>query len=121
MSEIQIVDEPERDRYEARAGGRIAGFAEYRRVGDRLSVLHTEVAAEFEGRGIGSVVVRGVLADARARGLAVLPFCPFVRSYLTRHPEDLDLVPAADRPRFELPGTGEPAPTSRRSGRGYPP
>jgi hypothetical protein len=32
----------------------------------------------------------------------VLPYCPFVQSYLRRHPELRDLVPAAERARFDL-------------------
>lgn len=103
MAGIHVVDEPGRDRYEARSGDRIAGFAEYRLVDDQLSAMHTEVDSEFEGHGVGSKLVRGLLADARARRLAVLPYCPFVRSYLANHPDDLDLVPAADRRRFDLP------------------
>ena len=33
----------------------------------------------------------------------MLPFCPFVRSYIDKHRDDyLDLVPAADRDKFKL-------------------
>jgi uncharacterized protein len=42
------------------------------------------------------------LDAARAGGLAVLPFCPFVRRYIQRHREYADLVPANERPRFDL-------------------
>lgn len=42
------------------------------------------------------------LDDARERGLAVLPFCPFVRAHIQRHREYADLVPAARRGEFDL-------------------
>jgi hypothetical protein len=32
----------------------------------------------------------------------VLPFCPFVKSYIERHGELLELVPADQRERFGL-------------------
>ena len=34
----------------------------------------------------------GALDDIRARGLRLVPFCPFVRSYIRRHPDYADLV-----------------------------
>ena len=37
-----------------------------------------------------------------SEGLAVLPFCPFVNEWMKRHPEYVDLVPAAYRANFEL-------------------
>jgi predicted GNAT family acetyltransferase len=36
--------------------------------------------------------VAGALEDVRRRGLEVVPLCPFVRSYLERHPDDADLI-----------------------------
>jgi len=71
-------------------GGRIA-LANYRISGAAMAISHTEVPKELEGRGIGSRLVRGVLAQARARGLKVRPLCPFVRAYMDRHPEYADL------------------------------
>jgi len=40
--------------------------------------------------------------NARRDGLSVLPFCPFVRGYIARHPEDVELVPADLRAHFDL-------------------
>jgi uncharacterized protein len=36
--------------------------------------------------------VQGTLDDLRARGLALVPLCPFVADFITRHPEYADLV-----------------------------
>ena len=46
----------------------------------------------FEGHGVGSRLVQGALDDLRARGLAVVPLCPFVAGFIDRHPEYADLV-----------------------------
>jgi predicted GNAT family acetyltransferase len=46
--------------------------------------------------------VRGALDTARARRLAVLPECPFVRGWIAKHPDYVDLVPEAERGRFDL-------------------
>jgi predicted GNAT family acetyltransferase len=100
----EFRDDPEAGRLEALLDGRRAGFVAYRRRPDALAFMHTEVEPEFEGRGVGGALVREALARARAEGLAVLPYCPFVRSYIERHPDQLDLVPADRREEFELTG-----------------
>jgi predicted GNAT family acetyltransferase len=101
--ETRVTDNPQYGRYEVRVDGELAGFTLYRDRGeDRISLTHTEVFDEFEGRGVGSALVAGTLDDLRSNGLAVLPVCPFVRAYIRDHPEYLDLVPESERSRFEL-------------------
>ena len=36
--------------------------------------------------------IAGAPDDIRSRRLKLVPICPFVSSYLRRHPEDADLV-----------------------------
>jgi predicted GNAT family acetyltransferase len=98
-----VVDRPERHRVEIRLGDAVAGFTEYHDHGKRRAFLHTEIDPAYEGKGLGSTLVRAVLDDARTRGLEVLPYCPFVRGYIARHRDEyVDLVPAADRATFDL-------------------
>jgi uncharacterized protein len=82
--------------------GEPAGFADYRSRPGLIAFIHTEVDDAFEGQGIGSALVREALDDARRRGLAVLPFCPFVNSHMQKHREFVDLVPEAQRDAFGL-------------------
>jgi predicted GNAT family acetyltransferase len=90
-----VVDNPEQHRYEARVDGELAGFAEYRRRGDRIVFTHTEVDDAFEGHGIGGRLASFALDDARARGLVVVAQCPFIGTYIRRHPEYEDLLNAS--------------------------
>ena len=46
---------------------------------------------ELNGKGIGSALVRGLLDIVRTQGLKVVPLCPFVASYIAKHPEYADL------------------------------
>jgi hypothetical protein len=92
-------------RYEARVGADLAGFAQYRTEGRRMTIYHTEVDPAFEGQGVGSQLAKAALDDVRARGLELVPRCPFIAAYIRRHSEDyLDLV--AEPLREELMAAG---------------
>ncbi len=82
-----IADRPDASRYEAEIDGELAGFVEYRWMGDRRVLLHTEVLPAFEGRGIGSSLARHILDAAIASGGRVTVKCPFIRTFVERHPE----------------------------------
>jgi uncharacterized protein len=67
-------------------------FMEYRLAGDVIMLNHTETPLQARGRGIASQLVEGALEIARARGLTIVPRCPFVRAYVDKHPQFQDLV-----------------------------
>lgn len=90
--EAVVRDNPEASRYEIHVGGELAGFADYHLQPGLLTATHTEIDPAFEGRGLGSTLVRGLLDGAREQDAKVLPVCPFVTAYLRRHPEHADLV-----------------------------
>ena len=99
----EVVDRPEKHRFEVLADGEVAGYADYQLSPGRILFTHTEIDEAYEGKGLGSVLVRHVLDDARERGLAVLPMCPFVRGWIGKHGDYLDLVPAEARQKYSLP------------------
>lgn len=89
---FRIADNPERSRYEVYVGSALAGVTDYHAQPGLVTLKHTEIDPAFEGQGVGSRFVAGVLDDLRRRGVLVLPICPFVRAFLQRHPEYADLV-----------------------------
>jgi uncharacterized protein len=93
--EITVTDVPQAGRYEARAGDRVLGQANYQRQGDRVVFTHTEVDPDAEGSGVGGTLVRGALDDVRAHGRQAVPRCSFVRAWIDRHPDYADLVDAS--------------------------
>jgi uncharacterized protein len=99
-ADLVVRDNPEEERYEAWAGERRAGFVDYSRDGDTLVVLHTEVNPEFEGQGVGALLARTVLDEARGAGLQVNPQCPFTAGWIARHPDYEDVVPERWRDRI---------------------
>ena len=60
-----------------------------------MTFIHTEIAPEFEGRGLGSRLAVAALDDVRRRGLRVVPRCPFIARFIAGHAEYQDLLAAA--------------------------
>ena len=89
---LVVRDNPRELRYEAWLDGELIGLIRYRREPGVVVLVHSEVDLAHEGTGVGSELVRGALADIRARELRVVPHCPFVSDYLRQHPEEADLV-----------------------------
>jgi predicted GNAT family acetyltransferase len=60
---------------------------QYRRSGDTIRLIHTEVPEPLRGRGLANQLVRAALDYAHFNQLKVVPICPFVKLYLEKHPE----------------------------------
>ena len=102
-ADVRVLDVPEHSRFEIRVGSELAGFAEYRRRPSLIAFTHTLIDPRFEGQGLAHQLAETALSDARSAGLAVLPFCPFMRSFIaSRSDEYLDLVPDDLRGAFDL-------------------
>ena len=86
-----VTDNVSRRRFELEEEGETA-FVTYVVEGERMTLTHTIVPPEIEGRGVGSRLVHGALDAVRERGLKVVPQCSFVRGYIERHEEYRDLV-----------------------------
>jgi hypothetical protein len=65
---------------------------EYLREGKRLTLVHTGVPKAVASQGLGTLLVKTALEDARAQGLKVVPLCGFARTFIARHPEYSALV-----------------------------
>jgi predicted GNAT family acetyltransferase len=89
---VVVVENPDRERYEITVDGELAGYAQYVRRGGRTLFVHTEVDRAFEGRGLGSQLAEFALDAERTAQRPIVPLCPFIRSYVERHPEYAGLV-----------------------------
>ena len=78
-------------RFEAKVNGQTA-FINYRRSGETITYIHTEVPAELEGQGLAAKMTRAALDEARAKQLKVVALCPYVAGYIRKHAEYQDLL-----------------------------
>ena len=81
-----VVNNAGAHRFEIAVEGEVA-LLEYVERGDDIDLVHTEVPASLEGKGVGSRLVEAALAYARSAGKHVIPSCPFVKTYIERHPQ----------------------------------
>lgn len=85
-SKPDVVHNTAVGRFEVVVGGETA-VLDYSVSNDRIRFVHTGVPPALEGQGIGSRLARAGLEYAQREGLTVVPQCPFIRSYIDRHPE----------------------------------
>jgi hypothetical protein len=94
MNDAQtVIDNTTAHRLEIADGGAIA-FLAYRMKGDAVEYLHSETPPELQGRGYASALAKFGLERDKAAGRKVIPTCPFVKTYIDRHPEYASLVRA---------------------------
>ena len=81
----EVRNNPTQYRYEVWADGELAGYTRYGLGRGRIAFVHTKVYEPHESLGLGTQLARVALDDARARGLVVMPFCPFIAGFIERH------------------------------------
>lgn len=91
-SDVNVTNNPGRNRYEAVVGATVAGFVDYQETSELVVLTHTEVDPAHEGRGVGSALARMALDDIRERRLKALVVCPFIIGWLRHHPEHQDVL-----------------------------
>ncbi|OSC40280.1 GNAT family N-acetyltransferase [Mycobacterium decipiens] len=82
----------EHQKYTIAVDGKTVGLAEFADRGDQRVFYHTEIDAEFGGRGLATILVEEALDAARDHGKRIVPVCSMVGSVLKKHPEFDDIT-----------------------------
>jgi predicted GNAT family acetyltransferase len=80
-----VVDNRAESRFEIALDGQKAVLV-YERTPTRMVLVHTEVPPAFRGRHYGEALAKAGIDAARNEALELVPACPFVKTYLKRHP-----------------------------------
>jgi predicted GNAT family acetyltransferase len=90
---VRIEDNVTHNRFDLFVGDDLVGILGYRDgESGAVAFMHTVVKEDYGDRGWAGVLVRGALNTARDRDWRIVPVCTYVRRYLARNPEFLDLV-----------------------------
>jgi len=52
-----------------------------------ITLLHTEVPPELEGRGVATAIIEKTLNYIEKNHLRLIPLCPMIVAYIKRHPQ----------------------------------
>lgn len=91
MEQAQVHDNRELKRFELKVDDEVV-FADYRRQPGRLVITYVEAPMALRGTGAAGRLMQGVLEQARAERVKVLPLCGYARAWIQRHPEFKDLA-----------------------------
>jgi hypothetical protein len=89
------------EREETATGGRYVAHVEggpdaemtFSKAGAHILIIdHTGVPDALAGKGVGKALVEHMVMDVRARGLKIIPLCPFTAATLRKHPEWQDVL-----------------------------
>lgn len=97
--DVTIQHDSESHRFEAAdPRGRVVGYLSYDPVSPHVVgakgmfvAIHTMVEPDMAD--VAPLLARAALDHARAEHLTVIAECPYVRTFIERHPEYQDLVP----------------------------
>lgn len=87
-----IRNNEESSQFETTVDGSVAYSAYDLEEDGRMVFTHTVVPDALSGRGIAGELVRHGLEHAKKENLKVVPQCPYVASFIKRHPEYQELV-----------------------------
>lgn len=83
-----MENQPDQSRYALLQDGEVVGVAEYDLRHDAIVFTHTEVDPEKREKGMASTLVQTALDDVRDHSeLRVVASCPYVRRWLSEHPD----------------------------------
>jgi uncharacterized protein len=85
--DITVTDLPDQSRYEATSADGVVGVLEYRRKDGVIFLNHAETALAHRGKGVAGQIVLKAMQDASEQGVKVVPVCPYVRDWVSQHPE----------------------------------
>ncbi len=88
---IPLVKNEKKKRFEIEINGHFA-FINYGDFGNQIALVHTEAEPELQGTGAASAIVEKTLQYIESEDRTLLPFCPYVFSYIKKHPEWKRLV-----------------------------
>jgi predicted GNAT family acetyltransferase len=89
MSDVTIRHNPDRERFEVLVAGNVIGKAAYKMydAGDAPQRIfyHTVINEEYGGQGLAGQLATVALNETVAAGISIVPVCPYIKKFLTKH------------------------------------
>ncbi|MGK2905548.1 MAG: GNAT family N-acetyltransferase [Desulfuromonadales bacterium] len=89
--DVTITNNQSVERFEIKYE-KFMALLEYKITDNQMTLVHTEVPKELEGKGLGGKLVKFALEHALLNNLGVVAQCEFAQSYIERHKEYSSLL-----------------------------
>jgi len=96
---LPLVKNETAHQFEMEVEGQLAIIA-YEEAHFKITLLHTEVPEQLEGKGIATAIIEKTLAYIEKNHFRLIPLCPMVVVYIKRHPEWKMLLDESVRDKF---------------------
>lgn len=91
--EPHVIHNSDLTRYEIFLGEERIGLADYKLIDGVLHFTHTEIDPAQQGKNYAAILMREAFKDIEEKQLGrVWPVCPYVVTYMKRHPETQELL-----------------------------
>ena len=94
MNDVTIRQNPDRKRFEVVVAGNVIGKAAYKDYDGGSSpqriFYHTVINEEYGGQGLAGQLATVALDETVSAEMGIVPVCPFIKKFLTKHPEYAD-------------------------------
>jgi predicted GNAT family acetyltransferase len=84
--DIPLVNNEAIHNFELTVDG-IRSFIDYKKRGENVYLIHSEVPEELEGKGVAAALVEKTFNYLEQHNLKMVPLCAYIQIYLKRHPE----------------------------------
>ncbi|MBX2972870.1 MAG: N-acetyltransferase [Flavobacteriales bacterium] len=84
FAKLPLIDEEDSRQFVMVVKGHRARM-EYDRTPDRIFLTHLMVPPAIEEQDVAAALTEKVLGWVESKGMKVVPYCPYVRTYLRRH------------------------------------
>lgn len=91
LEQIQVTHNPAENRFETWIEGELSKL-DYMEDRDSILMMHVGVHPQHRGQGVAGKLTRVALEYAKDKSLRVIPMCSYVRAYISRHPEYVELT-----------------------------
>ena len=83
---IPLIFNEDDQRFEFSSEGQLS-FIDFKKINDKIYLIHTEVPQELEGKGIAAAMVEKTLKHIEEHQWKLIPSCSYVQAFVKRHPE----------------------------------
>ncbi len=93
MTQVQREGNDKKARFYIEENGARIAVMEYVYAGeDKFIIEHTEVNEQYEGKGLGKLLVEAAVKYAREQQMKIIPLCPYANGVFKKTPEYGDVL-----------------------------